>query len=107
MIQPKKYIRALVPSYMYSTRRTKDILNINPTAAPKRNDAEKIKICIYDYNASYYEEKEAHCVEDTFYCKGNDKITWINIDGLRKKDVEMMSSHFGIHPLLAEDILSM
>ena len=107
MIQPKKYIRALVPSYMYSTRRTKDILNINPTAAPKRNDAEKIKICIYDYNVSYYEEKEADCVEDTFYCKGNDKITWINIDGLRKKDVEMMSSHFGIHPLLAEDILSM
>ena len=31
---------------------------------------------------------------------------WINIDGLRKDAVENICNHFGIHPLIAEDILS-
>ncbi|MBL0145979.1 MAG: magnesium/cobalt transporter CorA [Chitinophagaceae bacterium] len=33
-------------------------------------------------------------------------ISWINIDGLRKVDVEAVCNHYGIHYLIAEDILS-
>ena len=33
-------------------------------------------------------------------------ISWINVDGLRKEEVERLCNHFGIHPLLIEDILS-
>jgi magnesium transporter len=38
--------------------------------------------------------------------KNNDHNTWINVDGLSKKDVESLASQFGIHSLLVEDILS-
>lgn len=107
MMKPQNYIRSLVPSYVFGTRRTKEILNINPTAPPKRQDAEKIKICVYDYDASFLQESEHSEVEEIFSYKNNGRVTWINIDGLRKHDVEQISNHFGIHPLLAEDILSM
>ena len=43
-----------------------------------------------------------HC--DKF--KNNGHITWINIDGLRKDDVEIICNEYDIHPLLIEDILS-
>ena len=35
------------------------------------------------------------------------RISWINIDGLRRKDVELISEKYEIHPLIAEDITSM
>lgn len=106
-MKPRNYIRALVPSYMFGTRRTKDILSINPTAPAQREDAEKIYVCVYNYDANFIEEKQYSAVEETFNCKQNGHISWINIDGLRKADVENLSNHFGIHPLLTEDILSM
>ncbi|MBS1562780.1 MAG: magnesium/cobalt transporter CorA, partial [Bacteroidetes bacterium] len=36
----------------------------------------------------------------------NKHITWINMDGLRKADVEALCAQFNVHPLLVEDILS-
>jgi magnesium transporter len=106
-MKPQNYIRAIVPSSLFGTHRTKQILNINPTAPPKRKEAEEIRICVYDYDAGSLKETELKSVEETFCYHSNGRVTWINIDGLRKSDVEKMSEHFGIHPLLAEDILSM
>lgn len=34
------------------------------------------------------------------------KVTWINVDGLHKTEVEKICNSFDIHPLLTEDILS-
>ncbi len=34
------------------------------------------------------------------------QVTWINVEGLHKVAVEQICSHFGVHPLLVEDILS-
>jgi magnesium transporter len=45
-------------------------------------------------------------VQDCFDYKFSNKLSWINIDGLRKADVEAVAEHFEIHPLLVEDILS-
>ncbi|MGE5521004.1 MAG: magnesium/cobalt transporter CorA [Candidatus Dadabacteria bacterium] len=107
MVNPQKYIKSLVPTSLFGPKRTKQILSINPTIAPLREDASAVKICIYDYNQDFINELEVKSVEETFACKANGNVTWINIDGLKKEDVEKMSDHFGIHPLLAEDILSM
>jgi magnesium transporter len=52
------------------------------------------------------DEKKFDAVEDVLTYKQNNRINWINIDGLRKTDVETVCNHFGIHPLLMEDILS-
>jgi len=38
--------------------------------------------------------------------RDNGHVTWINIDGLRKDDVETICKEYNIHPLLVEDILS-
>ena len=106
-MRPEKYLRYLVPFSLFGTRRTKQILDINPTAPPERKDAEEVHIFVYDYNAGAVTEYQFSNVKDVFAFKGNKHVTWINIDGLRKADVEMISEHFGIHPLITEDILSM
>ena len=32
--------------------------------------------------------------------------TWINVDGIKKSEVEKLCNYYGIHHLLVEDILS-
>jgi magnesium transporter len=61
---------------------------------------------VYDYNAQLVNEHPLAHIEDSFHFKNNDHISWINIDGLRKRDVEAIGNHFGVHQLLIEDILS-
>ena len=34
-------------------------------------------------------------------------VSWLNVDGLRKADVEAICSHYGVHYLITEDILSL
>jgi magnesium transporter len=106
-MRPDKYLRYFVPSSLFGTRRTKEILHINPTAPPERQDAENIRIFVYDYAPESLTEHTFSDVKSVFSFKGNNHVTWINIDGLRKADVEQVSEHFGIHPLISEDILSM
>jgi len=105
-MSPKKYLRYFVPASMFDTNRTKDILQMYPAVPTVREEAEKVKICIYDYNGTTLQEKELCDVEETKAYIGNNHITWINVDGLRKKEVELISEYYGIHPLLTEDILS-
>jgi magnesium transporter len=106
-MRPDKYLRYFVPSSLFGTRRTKEILHINPTAPPERQDAENIRIFVYDYSPESLTEHTFADVKSIFSFKGNNHVTWINIDGLRKADVEQISEHFGVHPLISEDILSM
>jgi magnesium transporter len=53
------------------------------------------------------EEHTLETVFDSYAFKGNGKVSWINVDGLRKKEVECICEHYGIHHLVAEDILSL
>jgi magnesium transporter len=95
-----------VPTTLFGTARTKEILQVNPTADVYRKDADVIKITAYDYSGDFFKEYDIASVEECLHFKENNHITWINIDGLRKTDVETITEHFSIHPLLAEDILS-
>jgi magnesium transporter len=106
-MRPEKYLRYLVPFSLFGLGRTKEILHVNPTAPPQREDAKEVHIGVYDYNGEGLEECHLKNITDIFPYKGNNRVTWINIDGLRKADVETVSEHFGIHPLITEDILSM
>jgi magnesium transporter len=104
MIQPKNYFKALMP--VFNTKRTKEIFRVNPTVDPVREEAKEVKIDVYDYNAEEVQHLEFNSVKKCAKFKDNGKVTWINIDGLRKVDVEAICNAFGIHPLLIEDILS-
>lgn len=102
----KKYFRYLIPVSLFGTNRTKEILNVNPTIRVNRKEPDKVFVTVYDYNETSLNEYSFTNVEDSFPFKENRHISWINIDGLRRNDVDLVSEKFGIHPLIAEDILS-
>jgi magnesium transporter len=106
VIKAGKYIRYLNPLALFATERTKEILTSNPITVEERKDAEEVIVSVYDYTAEALERKTLGSIEETFSFLNNNRITWINVDGLRKRDVEVIGEHFGIHNLLVEDILS-
>jgi magnesium transporter len=85
---------------------TKRVLQVNPTVDPARKEPDETKIFVFDYNAEGVNSKEVKFVPDCYKYFDSTKVSWLNIDGLRKTDVENICNHFGIHPLIAEDILS-
>lgn len=106
MVTPKKVLKYLYLPNLFGTQRTKEILSVNPTIIPQREEAATVKIFVYDYDAGSIREYQPKSTEACFDFKETNTISWINIDGLRKTDVEVISNLFGIHPLLVEDILS-
>lgn len=106
MNKAEKYLRYIIPNSFFGSERTKEILHINPVSDITRKDAEKVMITVYDYNESHLFSAELKTVEDSHCYLDNSHVSWINIDGIRKEDVEALGSHFGIHNLIIEDILS-
>lgn len=106
-MKAKRYIRYLLPTLLFGTQRTKKIVNVNPTVEARRQDAKQSQITVYDYTAENLIENRLATVEDSFAYLSNNHISWINIDGIIKTEVEKLAAHFGIHPLITEDILSM
>lgn len=86
--------------------RTKKVLQVNPTVPATRTEPEKVSIYVYDYDTQKVDYKELDSIPDCFPYSNTSTITWINIDGLRKADVEAVCNHYGIHYLIMEDILS-
>ncbi len=105
-LRPDKYLKYLNPTNLFTTRRTKEILSANPTVIPHREEAKEVRVSIFDYNAESLEEKKQSEIGECFKYKTSGRTTWINIDGLRKADVEAVCTFFDIHPLIVEDILS-
>ena len=104
-MRPQKYISLLVP--MFNVQRTKEILGVNPVQQVKREDAKEVQVTVFQFSGQEMKEFKFDSVTECLqFAKDNQKIHWINIDGLRKKDVELICEHFGIHFLLMEDILS-
>lgn len=105
-LRPDKYLKYLYLPNLFAIKRTKEILSVNPTIIPHREEAKDVTVSIYDYNIDSLEEKKLSAVGDSFKYKSSGRTTWINVDGLRKADVESICTHFDIHPLITEDILS-
>ncbi len=102
----RNYLKYLHVLSLFDTKRTRDIFQVNPTVVPIRKEADHIHINIYDYTHEILEEKSYTQISDTYTYRDNEHISWINIDGIRKEDVETICNHFGIHSLIVEDILS-
>jgi magnesium transporter len=105
-LRPDKYLKYLYLPNLFAARRTKEILSVNPTIMPHREEAKDVVVTVFDYNADSLEEKRLDSISESFVYKTNGRVTWINIDGLRKTEVESVCAHFDIHPLVIEDILS-
>ncbi|MEO5592258.1 MAG: magnesium/cobalt transporter CorA [Chitinophagaceae bacterium] len=105
-MQQNKYLRYLNVPALFGTQRTKEILYINPTAAPVREEPETVLITVYDYTADKIEERTLENVQECYAYNNSGSNTWINVDGLRKAEIESICMHFGVHSLVTEDILS-
>ncbi|MEO9144483.1 MAG: magnesium/cobalt transporter CorA [Ginsengibacter sp.] len=90
----------------FENRATKKVLQVNPTIAPSRKEPEKTLITVFDYNASDVKIIRPDKIEDCYGYLNTTDVSWINFDGLKKIDIDNVCSHFGIHPLIAEDIFS-
>lgn len=99
----KKYLSLLKP---FEKTATKRVLQVNPTIAPSRKEPDKTIIYVYEYNSSEVKEEKPDKVEECYKYLNNSNATWINLDGLKKDDIDNLCAHFGIHPLIAEDIFS-
>jgi magnesium transporter len=100
------------PSYfgflktLYQTERTKEILDVNPTLIPQREEAGQVVVSIFEFDADHLEEWQTNEVSDCSKIQHKGRTTWINIDGIRKNDIDWLSHRYGLHYLLEEDILS-
>lgn len=87
--------------------RTKKILQVNPTAIATRKEPEAVKLFVYDFDHEHIDIKALTTVSSCFGYMESPSTTWLNVDGLRKTDIEAICNKYGIHYLIAEDILSM
>ncbi len=101
-----KYIRYFKVLTLFNTKRTRDIFQVNPTVAPHREEAVISAITLFDYTPQHLEEKKLDSLTESFSFRDTNTVSWINVDGLRKADVEEIATHFNIHALILEDILS-
>jgi magnesium transporter len=104
-MRPERYLKRLI-NPVFNTKRTKEIFHVNPTVQPVRAEATHIKLYVFDYNANELTEKELTTVEEAFRFRDNTRVSWINMDGLRKDEVEKICRYYGVHNLIIEDILS-
>ena len=98
----------LLPEWAWNYSKRRPITSYNPA----RSEQQRVEhvaptYTLFSYNATSLEERT---LSDEEACQSNsnaDRVIWINIDGLRKADVEKIATCYGIHNLVVEDILSM
>ncbi len=75
-----------------------------PTGTDRTDEA---RISLMDYDETHFKEEVIPKIEESFPFKESPTVTWINIDGVSNPDlVETLGKHFGIHPLVLEDIVT-
>lgn len=87
-------------------RSRKKIFTFNPVVAPARIEPEKSEIVITSYSADQIDIRKTEDADNLIPSETPGKISWINVDGLRKQDIEKIGQQFNIDGLLIEDILS-
>ena len=105
VMAPQKYISYLLNPL--ELLRTRKVLTVNKPVIAERKEPEHTSLFVFDYDAANMSFKQMNNVPDCFPYIDTPSVSWINVDGLRKTDVEMICTRFGIHNLIAEDILSL
>ena len=102
-----KGLAKLLPEWAWNYTKRKPIASYNPARAHvARAEIVNPVYTIFDYNSTTLTENNISFVE-ACQCSANvNTITWINVDGLKKAEVEELCACYNIHPLVIEDILS-
>lgn len=71
------------------------------------NYNEPIKFTLIEYNENDFFEKEFHSIEACCDAFSDDKIKWVNVEGVHNPDtIETIGKLFDIHKLTLEDVLN-
>ncbi len=74
-------------------------------AHPTQSARPAVAITRVLYDAAGYEESAVASVDEALPAPGEQRTLWINVDGVHDIGViERLGKHFGLHPLLLEDI---
>ena len=72
-----------------------------------RERDDKVTIEIIDFTETQLTESKVESVEECFPYKDSQSVTWINVTGVHDEAVvEKLGHHFGLHPLIQEDIVN-
>ncbi|MBN1817430.1 MAG: magnesium/cobalt transporter CorA [Sedimentisphaerales bacterium] len=64
------------------------------------------RLSLLDYDPEQITEKEIKTVQESYPFKDKPTVTWLNIDGPTAAVIEELGTHFNMHPLIQEDILT-
>ncbi len=68
---------------------------------------EPVKITLIQYDEAVADQAQVADVEEFAKLQRRPGVAWINVDGIHHVDViEKMGAHFGLHPLILEDIVN-
>jgi len=68
---------------------------------------EVVNVDVMDYTETKLDERRVTTAEDCFAYRDSSTLTWINVDGIHNAElVEKLGSHYGVHPLMLEDIVN-
>ncbi len=97
----------LLPDWTWNYSQRKSVKTYNPSndGLRQRPDVQPI-YKVFDYDELFFEEKVLPNVEACFPFLESGHMTWLNVDGIRKEDVERLCEHYNVHHLAIEDILS-
>lgn len=106
----KKHNRGLtrfLPEWAWNQDKRRPIASFNPARVnePRPQVAEPV-YSLFHYHTSGFEEKILAFDEACRRPAETGGVTWINVDGLKKEEIEKLCSCYGVHPLVTEDILS-
>jgi len=89
------------------TRAMKSGLDPGALVHVGKRKVEKVRISVIDYDVRNVFEKEVETIEECYRFRETSTVTWINVDGIHDAGVvEKLGSHFGLHPLILEDIMN-
>ncbi|EDP97525.1 magnesium/cobalt transporter CorA [Kordia algicida OT-1] len=62
---------------------------------------------VHEYTIDEHQTYETKQIKKVFDVKGNNRVTWINVNGLNNaEDITKIGEYFKIHPLILEDIVN-
>lgn len=81
---------------------------VNPFIATKEKQKHDVpsRISVYEYDADHITYQTGTNTIKIKELHEKPAVTWINADGINKKDIETICNQFDVHALIQEDILS-
>ncbi|MES2645354.1 MAG: magnesium/cobalt transporter CorA [Bacteroidota bacterium] len=80
---------------------------VNPFLANEKQKHDvPTSIFLYDYDSDHIDFIEDASPDEIYHFYDTPSVTWLNIDGINKPDIEKICNKFQVHALIQEDILS-